>query len=87
MQCKQCGSYAINHHDHGRDGSDSDLCDVCYWRHRHDRLSAASDRYLAAAVSYHVSPYYKAVIRKYSTAKDALTAVLKQNAKGHEREE
>lgn len=33
-QCKRCGSYAINHHSHGRDGSDGDLCDVCYWRKR-----------------------------------------------------
>ncbi len=32
MSCKECGSYAINHHCHGRDGSDGDLCDVCYWR-------------------------------------------------------
>lgn len=31
--CK-CGSYAINHHMHGRDGSDGHLCDVCYWRKR-----------------------------------------------------
>lgn len=30
----ECGSYAINHHSHGRDGSDGDLCDVCYWRKR-----------------------------------------------------
>jgi hypothetical protein len=29
--CERCGSYAINHHCHGRDGSDPDLCDVCYW--------------------------------------------------------
>ena len=29
-----CGSYAINHNCHGRDGSDGDLCDVCYWRKR-----------------------------------------------------
>lgn len=29
-----CGSYAINHDAHGRDGSDGDLCDVCYWRKR-----------------------------------------------------
>jgi hypothetical protein len=36
-QCK-CGSYAINHHSHGRDGSDGDLCDVCYWRTRAERL-------------------------------------------------
>lgn len=33
-KCKNCGSYAINHHAHGRDGSDGHLCDVCYWRMR-----------------------------------------------------
>ena len=35
-KCIMCGSYAINHRLHGRDGSDSDLCDVCYWRKRAD---------------------------------------------------
>ena len=33
-KCKECGSFAVNHHLHGRDGSDGDLCDVCYWRKR-----------------------------------------------------
>ena len=33
-QCIRCGSWAINHHAHDRDGSDGDLCDVCYWRKR-----------------------------------------------------
>ena len=37
--CKQCGSYAINPGMHGRDGSDVDLCDVCYWRKRSDELA------------------------------------------------
>lgn len=32
--CKRCGSYAINQNEHGRDGTDPDLCDVCYWRKR-----------------------------------------------------
>lgn len=32
-QC-ECGSYAINHNLHSRDGSDGHLCDVCYWRER-----------------------------------------------------
>ena len=32
--CKNCGSFAINHYKHGRDGSDVDLCDVCFWRKR-----------------------------------------------------
>ena len=29
-KCKVCGSFAINHHLHGRDGSDDELCDVCF---------------------------------------------------------
>ena len=34
-KCKQCGSYAINPHLHGRkENVDIDLCDVCYWRKR-----------------------------------------------------
>lgn len=33
-KCEKCGSYAINHNCHGRDGSDGNLCDVCYWRKR-----------------------------------------------------
>ena len=32
-QCK-CGSFAINPGHHGRDNTDLDLCDVCYWRKR-----------------------------------------------------
>ena len=40
-QCKNCGSWAINHHCHGRDGSDPDLCDVCYWRIRAEREETA----------------------------------------------
>lgn len=34
-KCKECGSYAVNPHCHGREeGIDLDLCDVCYWRKR-----------------------------------------------------
>jgi hypothetical protein len=36
-QCK-CGSYAINPDSHGRDATDLDLCDVCYWRKRANNL-------------------------------------------------
>lgn len=32
--CKRCGSFAINPKQHGRDLTDLDLCDVCYWRKR-----------------------------------------------------
>lgn len=38
-QC-ECGSHAINHNLHGRDGSDPDLCDVCYWRKRAGELKS-----------------------------------------------
>ena len=41
MPCKRCGSHAINHNAHGRDGSDPDLCDVCYWRKRAEEENAA----------------------------------------------
>lgn len=36
-KCK-CGSHAINPHHHGRDDTDMDLCDVCYWRKRANSL-------------------------------------------------
>lgn len=36
-KCKQCGSFAINHNCHGRDGSEPQLCDVCYWRNKADQ--------------------------------------------------
>lgn len=37
-KCIGCGSFAINHNCHGRDGSDGELCDVCYWRKRAGEL-------------------------------------------------
>jgi len=44
-QCKLCRSYAINPGTRGRDDtSDLDLCDVCYWRTRAERLQAIVDR-------------------------------------------
>ena len=42
-KCKVCGSQAINHNCHGRDGSDGDLCDVCYWRKRAVDLDKLAD--------------------------------------------
>ena len=38
MKSCKCGSYAINHHCHGRDGTHPDLCDVCFWRSKSDEL-------------------------------------------------
>jgi hypothetical protein len=37
-----CGSYAINLSRHGRDGTDTDLCDVCYWKKRGERFDYAT---------------------------------------------
>ncbi len=35
QKCVKCGSYAINVNHHGRKpNTDTDLCDVCYWRKR-----------------------------------------------------
>ena len=39
-KCKRCDSYAINHHSHGRDGSEPKLCDVCFWRTRSQKAEA-----------------------------------------------
>ena len=50
-QCKKCGSFAINHGIHGRDGSDPGLCDVCYWRKRAD-VMAALIRELVSVVTH-----------------------------------
>lgn len=40
MSCPKCQSYAINPHLHGRDDTHKDLCDVCFWRAKHDELQA-----------------------------------------------
>jgi len=42
--CKQCNSHAINHHRHGRDGTDGDLCDVCYWQKRAKSINPDLDK-------------------------------------------
>ncbi len=46
-----CGSWAINHGSHGRDGSDGHLCDVCYWRRRAEHAAVAIDRMRVVAVA------------------------------------
>lgn len=51
-RCERCGSYAINHHSHGRDGSDAELCDVCYWRKRAESVVAAAPEPVAWLVEY-----------------------------------
>lgn len=48
--CNRCGSYAINHKSHGRDGSDGHLCDVCYWRKRAEEGDAAAKSWRKACI-------------------------------------
>ena len=48
IPCTRCRSYAINPRAHGRDGSDPDLCDVCYWRKRAEAAQAVMQQALAA---------------------------------------
>lgn len=43
-KCRNCGSYAINHSLHGRDGSDEEFCDVCFWRKRAETQQAEIER-------------------------------------------
>lgn len=59
MQCATCGSYAINHHLHGRDGSDGDKCDVCYWRSRAERYAAVPELLKAASAALHYMRLHK----------------------------
>lgn len=47
-KCIRCGSHAINHGLHGRDGSDPDLCDVCYWRKRAESCADVKPEKMAA---------------------------------------
>ena len=44
MKSCKCGSFAINPQCHGREpGVGLDLCDVCYWRARAERLQAVAE--------------------------------------------
>jgi len=38
-----CGSFAINHNMHGRDGTHRDLCDVCFWKNKAAKLEKRLD--------------------------------------------
>lgn len=76
MQCTRCGSYAINHNLHGRDGSDVDLCDVCYWRKRAE--SSALDSKLLDAIEQRGGDglgLQKTPAGWWGTPKDKLTSV------------
>jgi len=44
--CKRCGSYAINHDSHGRDGTQKNLCDVCFWRNKFEKAEKKITRLL-----------------------------------------
>lgn len=60
MRCKRCFSYAINPHMNGRDKTDLDLCDVCYWRKRAELVPALEN----------VVKYSEKMVRAYGTIYD-----------------
>jgi hypothetical protein len=43
MSCIKCGSMAINHHIHGRDGTRPDLCDVCFWIDKYESMKCCGN--------------------------------------------
>ena len=49
-QCT-CGSWAINPNKNGRDDSNLDLCDVCFWRDKFTESKAREDKMAAALQS------------------------------------
>ena len=54
MNCKICGSNAINPHLYGRNNTDLDLCDVCYWKKRADLKASALE--LALLILWELEP-------------------------------
>ena len=54
--CSLCRSQAINPQLHGRDNTNLDLCDVCYWRKRADSAEAACLRLLAEVKELRQNP-------------------------------
>ena len=79
MPCKECGSHAINHTQHGRDGTDADLCDVCYWRKRAERvtlLETALQTLIGTTVLHHRNMFDIGNRSVYNAAKADAMALL-----------
>ena len=53
MKCTRCPSYAINPNcdEVGRDKTRMDLCDVCWWRNKAEKIEAAGDKLAARYMS------------------------------------
>jgi hypothetical protein len=49
-RCK-CGSYAINHHLHGRNGDTLELCDVCFWIKKYNEACGSAQSLYNSFVS------------------------------------
>jgi hypothetical protein len=72
MKCTRCPSYAINPNcdEVGRDRTRLDLCDVCWWRNRAEKIEAAGDklaeRHLLVPTTY---PQAQAHVAEYNREK------------------
>ena len=74
--CIRCRSYAINPRLHGRDDTDLDLCDVCYWRARaesNDTLRAQLEAAEAEmeALKHDVKQYMDSTVAENARAEAA----------------
>ena len=58
MKCK-CGSYAINPHLYGRDNTDQNLCDICYWRKRANNLQQLKTEIRAMCIELECTTHEK----------------------------
>ena len=79
MPCKECGSHAINHSQYGRDGSDGDLCDACYWRKRAERakgIETALRALIDATALHHRNMFDIDNLAAYNCAKADAIEVL-----------
>jgi hypothetical protein len=73
-KCKRCYSYAINHHCHGRDGSEPKLCDVCFWRNRAELATAALKTIRFTAVDADIRQLADEAVKLFENAKVVSTA-------------
>jgi hypothetical protein len=71
--CK-CGSWAINLHRHGRDDTDVESCDVCYWRHRAE-AAVDAEREACAALCEHLGT-------RAGTADECASAIRQRAGRG-----
>ena len=73
MKCTRCSSFAINPHCHDRDDTRMDLCDVCWWMNKAEKIEIAGDKLAARHLSGHPqSSKRQQHVREYHREKEQL---------------